>query len=84
MRNDTGYRILTRPIAVAGVIGWVLLVANTTTGCGQAAVTQKLVECKLDALRVLPDDPAQVTVADAIDVVSRIKACHQPADAGSQ
>jgi hypothetical protein len=83
MRNDKGYRILTRPVAVAGILGWVLLAANAT-GCGQSAVTPQLVQCKLDALRVLPLDPAQVTVADAVDVVSRIKACHQPADAGSQ
>jgi len=83
MRNNNGYRILTRPIAVAGILGWVLLAANTT-GCGRAAIAPQLVQCKLDALRVLPDDPAQVTVADAVDVVSRIKACHQPADAGSQ
>ena len=83
MRNDTGYRILTRPIAVAGVIGWVLLAANTT-GCGQAAITPQMVQCKLDALRVLPEDPKQATVADAVDLISRIKACHEPADAGSQ
>jgi len=50
-------------------------------GCG-SAVTPALVQCKLEALRVLPADPEQATVADARDLVSRIKACHAAPDAG--
>jgi hypothetical protein len=50
-------------------------------GCG-SAVTPALVQCKLEALRVLPADPEQATVADARDLVARIKACHAAPDAG--
>lgn len=44
-----------------------------------------LVQCQLDALRVLPADPNMATKADAIDVAQRILSCrrtfHTP-DAG--
>ena len=40
--------------------------------------------CKLDALKVLPDDPMQATVYDAVDVIERLNACHRlDADGGS-
>lgn len=83
MRNDNKSGFLSKVGAAVGIGGWVLIAANAS-GCGQSAVTPQLVQCKLAALRVLPEDPKQVTIADAIDVVSRIKACTQPADAGSQ
>ncbi len=83
MRNNNNRGFISKVGAAIGIGGWILLSAHAT-GCGQSAVTPQLVQCKLDALRVLPTDPKQVTVADAIDVVSRIKACTQPADAGSQ
>lgn len=84
MRNNNRTGFTRKAIAAIGISGWVLMAAAHTSGCGQAAVTPQLVKCKLDALKVLPEDPKQVTVADAIDVVSRIKACYQPADAGAQ
>lgn len=51
-------------------------------GCG--AASQALVECKLNALKVLPSDPMQATVLDAVDVIERVKACHAATDAGAQ
>ncbi len=84
MRNDNKTRFIAKAAAAIGIGGWVLLAAVHSSGCGQAAVTPQSVQCQLAALRVLPEDPKQVTVQDAIDVVSRIKACRQPADAGTQ
>ena len=43
------------------------------------ATALPLVECQLAALKVLPDDPEQATVADARDVIQRVKACHEQA-----
>ena len=82
MRNRTNTQFLTRTIAGLGIFGWAVLAANAS-GCGQAAITPQLVQCKLDALRVLPEDPKQATVADAIDLIGRIKACHETPDGGS-
>ncbi len=81
MRNDKQTGPLSKLGAAIGIAGWVLLGVNAT-GCGQASVTPQMVQCKLAALRVLPDDPKQATVGDAVDLIGRIKACHQPADAG--
>lgn len=55
----------------------VACLAYSMIGC-----TSTLVQCKVDALKVLPDDPGQATVRDAIDVVRRVKACHdaEPAE----
>lgn len=51
-------------------------------GCG--AATPQLIQCKLDALKVLPEDPRMVTPYDAVDLVNRIKACHgESPDAGA-
>ena len=44
-------------------------------------------QCRLDALAALPDDPMQVTVFDTVDMVARLRACQAPAqtpDAGSR
>jgi hypothetical protein len=49
-------------------------------GCG--AATPMVVQCKLDALKVLPEDPQMVTPYDAVDLINRLKACHAPADGG--
>jgi hypothetical protein len=54
-----------------------------SAACG-SGLTPALVECKLNALRVLPEDPNQATVADARDVIGRLKACHAQADGGAQ
>lgn len=52
-------------------------------GCG-AAVTPQLVECKLNALKILPRDPMQVTFADGVDLVERLNACEAGPDAGAK
>lgn len=53
-------------------------------GCSVAGTLPQSVQCRLNALTVLPKDPKMATVADAIDVVNRVKACDAaPADAGS-
>ncbi len=84
MRNDNKTRFIAKAVAAVGIGGWVLLAAAHSSGCGQSAVTPQLVRCQLDALKVLPEDPKQVTVADALDLVGRIRACRMPADAGTQ
>ncbi len=50
--------------------------------CSAAPQLTQDISCRLDALRVLPDDPEQVTVYDAVDVVRRMKACKAVGDAG--
>jgi len=67
--------------AAVSVVAFTLL-ALMLNGCG--AATPLLVQCKLDALKILPDDPRMVTPWDAVDLVNRIKACHAPADGGTQ
>lgn len=52
-------------------------------GCG-AAVTPQLVECKLNALKVLPRDPKMVTPYDLEDLVNRVNACEAGPDAGAK
>lgn len=45
--------------------------------CG-GATAQNLpafVQCQLDALKVLPEDPNMVTVYDAADIVERVRSC---------
>jgi hypothetical protein len=50
---------------------------------GCSTMSSALVQCKLDALKVLPDDPMRATVYDAVDVIERVRACHNDAaDAG--
>lgn len=58
-------------LRAAGVaIGFVVLVA-----C--AGGLPPIVRCKLQALDVLPDDPMQATVYDAVDIIERLQACHR-------
>lgn len=66
-----------RQILGGFVVGYVGLL-----GLASCGTTPVLIECQLAALRVLPDDPEQVTVYDAIDVVRRVKACKRAGDAG--
>lgn len=69
-----------REIAAGVVIG--VGVFALLVGCMGGGLSP-LVRCKLEALRVLPDDPGMVTIYDAVDVVERVKACHQAqADGG--
>lgn len=51
-------------------------------GCGSGLAGS--VQCRLDALRGLPDDPLQITVFDAIDLGHRLHSCRTQADGGAQ
>jgi superfamily I DNA and RNA helicase len=63
--------------ALASVVG--LCVVRGLAGCGGTA----LLQCKLDAVKFLPDDPMQVTPYDVVDLVGRLHACKQAgSDAG--
>ncbi len=69
-----------REIAAGLVIG--LVVFGFLVGCLGGGVSP-LVRCKLEALRVLPEDPMQATVYDAVDVIERLQRCHRDeADGG--
>lgn len=59
----------------SGLLG---LLACSALGCGSPAILQ----CRLEAVKFLPDDPGQVTPYDVVDVVSRLRACEMPGDAG--
>jgi len=61
---------------IGAVIGFVGIL-----GLAKCAGTAPLVECKVAALRVLPVNPEQVTAADVVDLVGRLRACHA-GDAG--
>ena len=66
------------PLAQIG-IGLVLGLAafGVPMACGAGGTLTPLMQCKLDALRVLPTDPLMVTVFDSVDMVERINACHR-------
>ncbi len=71
-----------REIAAGVAIGLTCL--GLPLACGSELPA--LVRCKLDALRVLPDDPGMATAYDAVDVIERIGACRHAfgdGDAGS-
>lgn len=38
----------------------------------------RAVQCRLDALKVLPQDIGNITVYDAIDIYERVRACDKP------
>ncbi len=59
-------------------IGFCLL--RGLVACGSPQLARDV--CRLDALRVLPEDVEQVTAYDAIDLVQRLKACRVSGDAG--
>jgi hypothetical protein len=69
-------------VALGTALGLVFFAAGSIafSGCGASSA---LVQCKLDALDVLPEDPRHATVYDAVDVIQRVRACHDaPADGG--
>jgi hypothetical protein len=70
-------------ITLGFVIGFAALGAAS---CASLTSVTPLVECKLSTLRVLPDDPNQITVADLRDIAGRLRACHaaEKADAGAR
>jgi hypothetical protein len=49
--------------------------------CGVGGLSP-VARCKLDALKVLPSDPRQATLGDAIDIIERVRACHRAAEDG--
>jgi hypothetical protein len=64
-------------VLVSALVG--LCLVRGLAGCGPAASLQ----CKVDAVKFLPDDPMQVTPYDVVDLVGRLHACKQAgADAG--
>ncbi len=68
-----------REIAAGMVLGFVALCLMVACAGG----VPPIVRCKLEALDVLPDDPMQATVYDAVDIIERLKACHRAqADGG--
>lgn len=66
-------------IAVGFTISILALGTVTVPGCG-TAVTPQLVQCKLEALRVLPADPKMVTPYDIEDLVHRLNTCRHAAE----
>jgi hypothetical protein len=66
---------------IAGAIVAAALIALVK--CASAGSLPAVVECKLSALKVLPSDPLNATVYDAVDVIQRIRACgHAHPDGG--
>lgn len=59
-------------LVAALAVGVGALFVPSCTGSGQLT---PLMQCKLDALRVLPKDLGYVTVNDAIDIYKRVRAC---------
>lgn len=66
--------------AVACVVGLVAFLVPWSCAGGQLT---PVMQCRLAALEVLPEDPAMATVYDAVDVIERMLACKlEHADAG--
>lgn len=68
--------LMLRQITWGFVVG--LIAIRALAACGST----QLVECRVNALHVLPADPEQVTVYDVVDLVGRLKACKAQGDAG--
>lgn len=64
-------RILARSVLLG-------MVACSAMGCGSPATFQ----CRLEAVKFLPDDPGQITPYDLVDLVQRLNACKRQGDAG--
>lgn len=67
-------------IAVGVLVGMVAI--GVPAACTSSGALTPHVRCQLDALKVLPADPLQATVYDAVDVIERVQACHRQADGG--
>jgi hypothetical protein len=64
-------------VVVGAFVG--LCLVRGLAGCGTPAELQ----CRVAAVRMLPDDPVQVTFGDVVDLTQRLHACKVPAgDAG--
>jgi hypothetical protein len=72
-------------ISFGFAVGVVTLGTLAMPGCGasltQAETVQRVALCKLEAVKVLPADPMLVTPYDLADVVERLKACRELAEA---
>jgi hypothetical protein len=65
-------------VLVSAFVGFALV--RGLAGCG---ATRDLIECEIDAVKVLPRDERQLTLGDLEDVRGRMHACKQAgADAG--
>ena len=69
--SKPGVHPIAQILAGAVVLAATLLVTKCTAG-GQ--LTPRM-QCRLDALKVLPSDPLNATVYDAVDVIQRVRAC---------
>jgi hypothetical protein len=70
-------------VAYGALLGLVLFGCLTLAAQG-CATNSSVIACKLDALKILPEDPRMVTPFDAIDLVKRLNECRKPpADAGA-
>lgn len=85
MSNEPG-RLSPRQQAVLGVAISLasLAVAFGACGVGSSQRLPLVIQCQIDALKILPKDPAMATPYDAVDIINRIKECKRlGADAGS-
>ncbi len=57
------------------------LAAAIVIGAIAACGTRVLVDCRLAAVKFLPQDPGQITPYDVQDLVGRLKACRESGDA---
>lgn len=61
--------------------GLLVALACSAPGCGSPA----LVQCRVEAVRFLPEDPRQLTFADVSDLTVRLHRCNvQLGDAGHE
>lgn len=71
-----------RDIALGALLG--IFVLGLPMACTSSGQLTPLVRCKVDAVtRVVPEDPQQLTFADLVDVVGRLRQCHERADGGA-
>ncbi len=67
-----------REIALGVVIG--IFAIGLPLACSAPGQLTPLARCQLEALRVLPEDPQQATVYDAVDIIERVRSCHDVHD----
>ena len=65
------------PVALVAItaIGGAIGALPWACGARQGQSVTAAIQCRLDALRVLPEDVGNATVYDAIDIIERIKEC---------
>lgn len=68
----------------AGLVVALLAFGLAPAACGAGGQLTPLMRCKLDALKILPKDPAMATPYDVADIVTRIRACHEEAADGGK